>query len=121
MKITPVHHAILCYLEWHCDRRLPFRTVRRMARDLARNETEVQRATRQLIGWGLFTMRHDQRNQSFIVRLGDGRETTPYRPIRMAAAPPISTTHWLKNAAVHMGRQATKSLEWRSDETRIAA
>lgn len=114
MKITPVHHAVLCYLEWHCDHRKPFRTVRRMARDLARNETEVQRAVRQLTAWGLISMRHDQRNQSFIVRLGDGRETAPYRAVRMAIPSTLSTV-------IHRrSRQTVRVNSW-PDETRRAA
>lgn len=114
MRITTTHHAVLCYLEWHCDRGLAFRTVRRMAADLARNETEVQRATQQLVAWGLISMRHDQHNQSFIVRLGDGRETKPYRALRMVVPSTISTV-------VPRRSRAQIRVNSRPDETRIAA
>lgn len=75
MKIRPPHHMVLSYLEWHCDRRIPFRTVGVMASDLARNLKEIQKATRELVDWGLISFRHDERNKWHIVRLGDGRET----------------------------------------------
>lgn len=114
MKIRPVHHAILCYLEWHCDRGIPFRTHKRMAEDLARNLTEVARATRDLVAWGLVSFRHDEFNEWHTVRLGDGRET-----------PPISTKRrnviTLKTPAVHKGQAVADSVEWQASNSRAAA
>lgn len=113
MKIRPVHHAILCYMEWHCDRRLSFRTVRQMARDLARNSTEVERATRDLLVWGLISMRHDGENKFHIVRLGDGRETMPH----------TACVHFIRPAipAIHRGPPQGVLVESRTSDTRIAA
>lgn len=105
-RIKPVHHAVLCYLEWHCDRRLPFRTQRQMAADLARDETEVRRAMRDLMAWGLVSIRHDETNQWHTVRLGDGRETLPVAKSRCPVVP-------MKIPAIHKRRGEVRGDIWR--------
>jgi len=114
VKIRPVHHAVLCYLEWHCDRRIPFRTQKRMADDLARNETEIMRATRDLVTWGLVSFRHDESNHWHIVRLGDGRETPPVAKSRCPVSP-------MKIPAVHKRRGEVRGDIWKAALMRIAA
>lgn len=78
MKIRPVHHAILTYAEWCCDTARPWPKLSCVAYDLARDETDVQRAMNDLVTWGLVSERYDERGLSRVLRLGDGRETAPY-------------------------------------------
>ena len=56
IRLRPTHHAILGYLEWHCDRGIPFRTQRDMAAELARDVKDVERAFGQLQAWGLVSV-----------------------------------------------------------------
>lgn len=114
MRIRPVHHAILCYAEWCCDNRIPFRTVGTMAADLARNLTEVQRATRDLVAWGLISFRHDEGNQWHVVRLGDGRETVPVAKSRCPVAPATVPL-------IHKGRGRIRDDIWTPAEVKRAA
>lgn len=114
MRLRPVHHAVLGYLEWHCDRGIPFRDQTTMAADLARNYTEVHRAMRDLSAWGLVTVTHDELNTWYRIRLGDGRETPPIatrRGLRLATKIPV----------VHKGRDVADSVESQPMNVRTAA
>ena len=114
MKIRPAHHAILCYAEWCCDNRIPFRTVGVMAADLARNLREIESATRDLVEWGLMSIRHDEGNKWHIIRLGDGRETIPIAKARC----PIPA---MKIPTVHKRRHAVDIVEPTAyDKRRVA-
>ena len=91
MKLRPVHFAVLGYLEWHTDRGLPFHSIVRMARDLARNLTDVQRATRDLVSLGAVSFEHYSCNERFVARLWDGRMTPSLA--QLAKPPDIHALH----------------------------
>lgn len=78
MKIRPVHHAVLTYAEWCCDNALPWPKMVVVAYDLHRDLTDVQRAMGDLVAWGLVSERYGNNGLARILRLGDGRETSPF-------------------------------------------
>ncbi len=80
IRIRPAHHALLCYAEWCADNRRPWPGMKRVATDLARNKSDLECAFAQLKDWGLLSARYSGNGQTVIVRLGDGRETTPLVP-----------------------------------------
>lgn len=74
MKIRPAHHALLCYAEWCCDTGRPWPFLSVVSADVARNLSDMQTALRELVQWGIVSLRRDE-GRHYIIRLGDGRET----------------------------------------------
>lgn len=111
MKIRPAHHAILCYAEWCADNRRPWPGMKRVAADMARDLSDMRTAFTDLTRWGLLSVRHQGYGHRLIVRLGDGRETSPHaRP---------SYTHDIPAIHRNGGRTACGTIL--PDDARIAA
>ena len=113
MNIRPAHHALLCYAEWCCDNRRPWPFLPDVAADLARNLSDIQTAMRELIQWGLLSLRRDE-GRHYILRLGDGRETVSlaraFCPVPAMVIP-----------VIHKGRGSVDIVESAHDDARIAA
>lgn len=78
IRITPAENAVWGYVEWCCDRGLPWPKFDAVAADLARNEREVRQAFQSLETLGVLS-RLNRGCMRVVVRLGDGRETAPVK------------------------------------------
>ena len=113
VKIRPAHHALLSYAEWCCDNRRPWPFLPDVAADLARNLSDIQTAMRELIQWGLVSLRRDE-GRHYILRLGDGRET-----VSLARA--LCPVPAMVIPVVHMRAGPLDLIKSGYDDARIAA